>query len=204
MVAALGSFWFFGEMMQFFLTFLLAFAVTLGLLWKTQFVSERVDVNAAIAFAIAMMFALSGAVPFIVKLLPYVAVMILVLVLVLMLGKFMGTDIESILKSKYVSIGILLFFVAVIAILGIQEYSKALFSTNATNVTNVTAPNSTGNPFVDVKNFYDYRCVAQNAFAAPMSGSVLVCIMLHPRVLGALIILAITAAVAWFVIAEKR
>lgn len=196
MAVAFGSMEFFGEMFQFFLTFLLIFTVGYGILWKAKFLSDRSDVNAVVAFAIALTTAMSGVVPFLITLIPYYMIMFLVIFMIFMFGKFLNVKMEEVMMSKYVAIPIVLVFVIITAVIGWQQYSTVVMAQiNQTNQTNITQVNLTGNIITDTINNYNYQCVQTGAYAQPIVGPNFLCIVLHPRVLSMIIILVVMAAV---------
>jgi len=208
MAADFASMPFFLEMGEFFLTFLLIFTTVYGLLWKTNFISDRRDVNAVTAFAMALTVALSGVVPYIIRLIPFYMLMFLVIFAIYFLGKFVGVKMEEVIKSRYVALTIVVVFAVVTAVIGWQLYSEninaELAKFNQTNMTNESGVNLTGNVFTDTVNSYNYQCVQRGNYLQSVSGPNFMCLIMHPRVLGMIIVLLSMAAITGVIMYISR
>ena len=198
-----GSEMFFGEMFSFFLTFLLFFTVIFGILLKTKFLSDRPDLNALVAFAIAMITGLTGVVSFIAKTVPYFMLLFLVVFVLVFLGKFIGYDMDKLMHTKYTAAILALAVIAIFAGVGWQDYSATLAAQlNVTNVTNATGLNLTGNPVTDAIATYNFQCALKGELLLPYPNAL--CIILHPRVFGAYIVLAIMIVVSMIFVSSKK
>jgi hypothetical protein len=205
MASLFGSDLFFGEMFEFFLVFVLVFTVIFGIMQKTGFLSDRRDVNSVAAFVIAMVAALSGAVQFLAKVVPYYLLVFLVLFALMFLGKFIGYDMEKVFRSRYFVYTTIFVLAAIIIGIAWQDYAAGVAAQfNQTNVTNLTGVNLTGEPLTDFIATYNYECVTRAAFIGPVTAQNFWCIVLHPRVISALIVLAIAMVVSWYFVRSSR
>lgn len=204
MVADFASLPFFMDMGGFFLTFVLIFAAIYGILWKSNFLSERKDVNAAVAFAIALITALTGVVTYLVVLIPFYIVMFIIIFAIFFLGKFIApgepgkeSQIEKAMKSKYVIAAIVGVFLTITIVVAYQQYAQTVNEQLAQMAmyNNTTGVNLTGDIFRDTVNKYDYQCVQRNA----LYYDDFLCIVLNPRVLGTLIVLVVSATATFAV-----
>ena len=202
-------FGYFTEIFSFFLSFALIFALVYGILSKSKVVSEGAGVNSAIAFAIAMIFAFSGAWIYIVEIVPYFAVLLIMFASFFLILLFLGYKMENLMKSKVVIWVILIVSIVFVLFSGwnlyykdIQEQLQLYTLENTTIDDPELLANMTGNPFHDVPLRYEYHCMRQGRYLAPIlffgEGGVL-CLVMHPKVIGIFILLPLLALITYLI-----
>lgn len=183
MSTLLESFGFFSDVFEFFIPFLLVFAVVFGILLKSKVLSEDPNINGAIAFAVAVIVALGGGGQFLIGLTPFFAVFFIIIFFVLMIFMFFGLNPQDIMQSK----AIIFLVVAICAIF--VFYVMGEFFGDEFAVATIQEPNVTnGETIVD----YD-RGVA-------IGGRGVAQILSHPNVLGAIVLLGLMAVATYFII----
>lgn len=115
MATLLESLGFFSDITDFFLPFLLVFAVMYAIFMKTKMLSESSNINAVVAFSIALIVAFSGAGKFITRLTPFLTILFVILFLMFLSFLFFGADPKWLFNTKgpsmvIVMIGIIFVF----------------------------------------------------------------------------------------------
>ena len=198
-------FGFFAELFNFLISFLLVFALTYGVLSKTEVVSDRASVNSLLAFAMGLIFAFSGAFKFIVAVVPYFAILIVLFASMFIVLFFLGFKLESLLKSKFVVWTIIIVSAVFVLFTGWNMYYEdvkqqlAIYTLENTTINeSQLSANYTGNPFHDIPLRYEYHCMANGRYLAPIlffgQGGVL-CLVMHPRVIGVVLLLPLLALI---------
>ena len=186
MATLFESLGFFSDVFEFFIPFLLVFAVSFGILIKTKFLTENPNVNAAIAFAIAMVVALGGGGAFLMNLTPFFAIFFIIIFFVMLIFMFFGVNPEDIMQSKAVIVLIVLICaIFVFFVIGEMFGDELAIATieNGNGVINDTVP---GTPVPGVGP----RGVAY--------------ILSHPTVLGALVLLGLLALATFFIVNKPK
>jgi hypothetical protein len=202
-------FTFFSEIIYFILSFLLVFAIFLGVLLKSKIITDDITVNSIIAFVIGIVVAFSGAVPFIIKIVPYFALLIIMFASMFLVFSLFGFKLEYLLKSKFVVWIILITSVLFVFFtawnLYYDDFQEQLHMFTLSNVTlNDTEfeKNLTGNPFNDVPLKYEYQCMRQGRYLSPLlffGNAGILCLVMHPRVLGVIFVLGLFGLVAFLI-----
>jgi asparagine N-glycosylation enzyme membrane subunit Stt3 len=188
MVSPLEGFGYISSMfIDFFLPFLLIFALIYAVLAKTQQVSENSNVNAVIAFTIAFIFALSGMTTFISFMIPFFAVFFIVIVTSIIVLLFVGAKMEDLLQSK-LFIGSLAVVVIIMLIVGSWQF-MVLNDVNPFYV-NLNATNGTVTP-ENLGELMGCKFSGSRPTSFTPGPPDILCLVLAPRVMGALIILTI-------------
>ncbi|MCD6547416.1 MAG: hypothetical protein J7K22_02575 [Nanoarchaeota archaeon] len=185
MATLLQTLGFFSDIFDFFLPFLLVFAVIYALLLKTKFLTEDPNLNAAISFAIALIVALSGAGKFLMNLAPFMATLFMVVFFMLLIFLFFNVKLEEVLKIK--SISLILIFISIIFVFYVlgQMIGQQVYEAGVGNAT------SNATHIIPTKAC-DFETV---------SGSrAIVCIISHPKFLGAITLLGLLAVATFFVV----
>ena len=175
----------FGDIFDFFLPFLLVFAITYGILTKTKALSASININAIISFTIALIVVLSGAGKFLMNLTPMLSVLFIIVFLMLMVFLFFGAKLEDVLKSKFV-VGLII----IISLIFVFYVAGSLFGGSLYgSVTSTTGESTT-------------VATAQRTcdFTKSLGGAGVACIFGHPKVLGALVLLGLLAVATFFIL----
>lgn len=190
---------FFSDIFDFFLPFLLVFAVTYAILLKTKFLTEDPNINASISFAIALIVALSGAGKFIMNLAPFMATLFIIIFFMLMIFLFFGVKLEQVMEQRFlIGIIIIVCLIFIFYVIGTM-YGGSFYSAGASgrgetvtleNGTNVTVATKTkvilGPETCDFTGITGPNAVA--------------CLLTHPKVLGTVVLLGLLAIATFFVI----
>ena len=194
------------EIAYFFLTFLLVFAVVLGTLMRSKHVSERFDLNASIAFAIAILFSVSGLVKLVVAIIPYVALLLVAFLGIFIVLFFLGYRLEDVMKSKafvYTTLIVSILFI-VLSFANIYKTEIDATKEQLALLNETVEFNLTGNPLIDITLKYQTQCLEAGIYSQQYSNSVLFCTLLHPRVLGVYIMLAILGITTFAIVMRTR
>lgn len=187
MATLLESLSFFDDIMYFFLPFLLVFAILFAVLTKSKYLSESANVNAAIAFAIAFLVALSGAGKFIATIAPMFTVLFIILFLLFLIFLFFGMDVKKVMEHRtsisilIIIIGIIFVFYAIGTLYGSSFYGSSSTGAAATNATKPPIGYETCD------------------FTTSMGGNAFACLLGHPRVLGAIVLLGVMIVATFFI-----
>jgi len=187
----------FGDIFDFFLPFILVFAITYGILMKTKFLSERADVNAMVALALGLVVVFSGAGKFITTITPFFAAMFIVIFLLFLMFLFFGVekDIKSIIFNNrmivalIVIISLIFIFYSVGVLYGNTFYGGTGTSTGGTSAGVSATINQTTPIGPEV---CDYTRIA--------GSQAVTCMLGDPRVLGTLVLLGLMAIATFFII----
>ncbi len=184
MTTLLESFGFFSDVFEFFIPFLLVFAVVFGILLKSKFLSDDSNVNAAIAFAVAIIVALGGGGEFLVGLTPFFAVFFVIIFFILMIFMFFGLDPKDIMQSKAI-----IFLVVAICAIFVFFVMGEMFGDQ---LAVVSVEDSVGNNITNGAPV-DYRdeTIGSQAVARILS---------HPKVLGMIVLLGLLAIATYFIV----
>ena len=190
MTTLLESVGFFSDIFDFFLPFLLVFAVLYAILLKSKFLTESPSINAVISFAIALIVALSGAGKFLMALAPFMATLFMILFFMILMFLFFGVKLESVFQSKgVVVIVIFICLIFVFYVLGSMWGGKLYAAGQSTQTLD---ENETITATPTVTNTCDFRAIGQ--------GQAVACIISHPKVLGAIVLLGLLAVATFFVV----
>ncbi len=191
MATLLETLGFFSDIFDFFLPFLLVFAVTYAILLKTKFLTEDANINAVISFAIALIVALSGAGKFLMNLAPFMATLFIIVFFMLMIFLFFGLRVEDVLKSKFIiALLVIVSLIFVFYVMG-QMFGSGLYEAGA-------GAAAEGN--VTVTAEYTPASQATCDFTAISGGRAVACMISHPKVLGAIVLLGLLAIATFFVV----
>ena len=127
----------------FFLSFILVFSILYALFQKTKLLSERVDLNAVIAFALALIVAMfPGFSGFLIQYAPFAATVLIVIVLAFIIFGYFGIKPEEIKNYKsIIGVIIAIFVIGAIIIYSNFYYQSIGLTPNAKNVTNISKIN---------------------------------------------------------------
>ena len=125
----------------FFLSFILVFSILYALFQKTKLLSERVDLNAVIAFALALIVAMfPGFSGFLIQYAPFAATVLVVIVLAFIIFGYFGVKPEEIKNYKSVIGAIIAIFVIGAIIIYSNFYYQSIGMTpSASNATKTTS-----------------------------------------------------------------
>jgi hypothetical protein len=208
-------FGFFAELFTFILSFLLVFAIVYGTLSKTKFLTGDSAVNSVIAFVIGALFAFSGAFTYMIAVIPYFAVLIVLFLAFFLILFLLGFKMETFMKkeneqtTKVVIWTVVIISLAFLFFMGWKMYYDdvhemyELYSLQNATITNENLiAQLNGNPFHDTPLRYEYFCTIQGRYLSPLmffgQGGVL-CLVMHPRVIGVMILLPLLALVIYIV-----
>lgn len=192
MATLLESVGFFSDIFDFFLPFLLVFAVLYAILLKSKFLTEDPNLNAAISFAIALIVALSGAGKFLMSFAPFMATLFMILFFMILMFLFFGVKLESVFESKAVVViivGICLIFV--FYVLGNMWGGQLFEAGQGTTAISENETLSSETTTVATRNC-DFNTISQ--------GQAIACLISNPKVLGAMILLGLLAIATFFVV----
>ncbi len=181
MTTLFESFGFFSEALDFFIPFLLVFAVSFGILVKSKFLSEDPNVNAAISFAVAIIVALGGGGKFLMSLTPFFAVFFVIIFFILLIFMFFGLNPEEIMQSKAIIVLVVLICAIFVFYVMGEMFGDQLAVSTIDN--GITAENETMAPAP--------TGIGPGAVAYIIS---------HPKVLGALVLLGLLAIATFFIV----
>jgi len=200
MSTLIESIGFFSDIFDFFLPFILVFAIIYGILMKTKFLSERADVNAMVALAIGLIVTLSGAGKFITTITPMFAMMFIIVFMLFLIFLFFGVEKDfkllvthsRMVPALIVLISIIFIFYAIGTLYGSELYvggaggggTTTNESVNVTVNTTTTAP--LGPEACD--------------FSRISGPSAAICIISHPKVLGTIVLLGLMTIATFFII----
>ena len=199
MTTLLQSLGFFSDLFNFFLPFLLVFAVLYAVLAKSKFLTDDANINALISFAVALIVTLSGAGSFIMALTPFMGVLFVIVFLMLMVFMFFGLKLEDVLKSKIViSLLVVVSLIFIFYVLGQMAGPAAYQMRTGATPTTVSGNNTTvtvsANPSL-------FSASERNCdFSSISSNMAVVCILSNPKFLGAITILGLLAIAAFFIV----
>lgn len=200
MTTLLESLGFFTDIFDFFLPFLLVFAIVYALLMKTKYLSESANINAVIAFAIGLIVALSGAGRFIVELTPFLAVLFVIVFLMFLTFLFFGAKPEWIFKTKGPAmIIVLLSILFVFYVLG-SLYGGSFSELGNKGSSGVVVEEGANGDTVTVSEDRTLPSVETCDFAQLTTGEAMACLMGNPKVLGTIILLSLLAIATFFVV----
>jgi len=197
MATLLQSVGFFSDIFDFMLPMLLVFALLFGLLQKTKFLSDQVNVNALLAAVVAFMVALSGAGKFIMTLTPYMAGLFVILFLMFLIFMFFGAKPTDFFQSRGLTITVII--IAVIFVLYVigQLYGSTLSGVTSTEQT----VNVTEGPNGEVIVNQQVLPSAETCDFEHLTGQrAMACIMGNPKVLGTVVLLGILALSTFLVV----
>jgi asparagine N-glycosylation enzyme membrane subunit Stt3 len=197
MTTLLQSLGFFSDLFNFFLPFLLVFAVLYAVLVKSRFLTDDANINALISFAVALIVVLSGAGKFIMALTPFMGTLFVIIFLMLMIFMFFGLKLEDVLQSKLViSLIVVVSLIFIFYVLGqiagpaayqMRTGTESIGSGNNTTVTVSASPSLLS---ASEKNC-DFSSISTNM--------AVVCIISNPKFLGAITILGLLAIATFFI-----
>ncbi len=198
MTTLLQSLGFFSDLFNFFLPFLLVFAVLYAVLVKSRFLTDDANVNALISFAVALIVVVSGAGKFIMALTPFMGVLFVIVFLMLMIFMFFGLKLEDVLKNKLViSLLVIVSLIFVFYVLGqmagptayqMRTGAVPVASGNNTTVTVSATPSL----FSASEKTCDFSSIGTNM--------AVICILSNPKFLGAITILGLLAIATFFIV----
>lgn len=206
-------FGFFAEIFKFFLSFALVFAITFGVLSKTEAISDILNINAGIALAVSLVFAFSGAVQFILRIIPYFALLLILFAAIFLILFIFGYKIEELFDPKKPTSKFIFAVIAIVSMIFVGFTAWNMYSDDVkaqlefyslSNVTDDSAlsANLTGNPFHDIPLRYEYQCTRQGRYLSPLlffgQGGVL-CLVMHPKVIGVFILIPVLALITFFI-----
>lgn len=206
-------FGFFAEIFNFLISFLLVFAIFYGMLSKTRVISERHSVNSLISFVIGIVFAFSGAFNYLVKVIPYFALLLVLVSAFFLILFLMGFKMDFFMKKEnekltkfvvWTLVAISLVFVLFTAWNMYAQDVKAEIAfyalANASVEQSMLSGNLTGNIFHDAPLKYEYYCTMNGRYLAPVlflgQGGIL-CLIMHPRVIGVVLLLPVLALIVY-------
>ena len=197
MATLLESIGFFSDIFDFMLPFLLVFALFFGILQKTKFLSEDLNVNALVAAVIGFMIALSGAGKFLMALTPYLASLFVILFLLFLIFMFFGAKPTDFFQSKGLTIT-----VVIIAVIFVLYVVGQLYGSTLSNV-------SSGEQSVNITEGANGEVIVnENILPSPetcdfehLTGQrAMACIMGNPKVLGTVVLLGILALSTFLIV----
>lgn len=175
----------------FFLSFLIVFSLLYALFQKTKLLSERIDLNAVIAFALALVVAMfPGFSGFVIQYAPFAATVLIVIVLAFIIFGFFGVHPEEIKNYKsIIGVIIAIFVIGAIIIFSNFYYQAIGLTPNATNATKT----STAAPKI---NCSDYSKLT--------SGQAMGCMLGDPLFLGILVTLVLMMVVVYVLVVPPK
>jgi hypothetical protein len=197
MATLLESIGFFSDIFDFMLPFLLVFAIIFGILQKTKFLSEQVNVNALVAAVVGFMIALSGAGKFLMALTPYLASLFVILFLLFLIFMFFGAKPTDFFQSKGLTIT-----VVIIAVIFVLYVVGQLYGSTLSNV-------SSGEQSVNITEGANGEVIInENVLPSPetcdfehLTGQrAMACIIGNPKVLGTVVLLGILALATFLIV----
>jgi hypothetical protein len=198
MSTLIQSIGFFKDIFNFFLPFLLVFAVLYAILQKTKFLTDDANINALISLAIALIVSISGAADFLMALTPFMATFFIIIFFVLMLFLFFGVNMGDVMKSKAVIVLVVVIAaIFVFYVLGnfMSAHPSASVAATTVNGTNVSVTSS-GGAFGTVS---EKTC----DFTKISGPQAIPCILGNPTFLSIISLLGLLAIVTYFIIAPK-
>ena len=190
MATLIASIGLFGDIFDFFLPFILVFAIVYGILMKTKMLSERADVNSIVALTMGLMVVISGAGKFITTLTPLFAGFFIVIFMIFLIFLFFGVekDIKSILMGNRMIAALIIIVCIIFVFYAIGSlYGSGLYS--ATGVSE--GVNASVNQSVIGPETCDFTKIAGNVAVA--------CLLGNPKVLGTLVLLGLMAIGTFFI-----
>lgn len=181
------------ELLSFLIPFLLIFVLLYATFTKTQQISERNNINATIAFVIAFIAAAASG-KFLIAITPFFATFLVLMFSMFILLSFLGYKPEMLIQSK--GFMVMMFFAGVLFVLSTSWF---LYNQEITQ----TIESSTG----FVGSFDNVPAVGENAtesktsgcdYGAPMNARTFWCTLMHPDILGAVVLLVLMTLITWF------
>ena len=171
----------------FFLSFLIVFSILYALFQKTKLLSDRVDINAVIAFSLGLVVAMfPGFSGFILQYTPFAATVLIILVLAFIVFGYFGVKPEEVKNYKSV-LGII---IAIFAIGAIVIFSGFYYSAIG------VSPNSTNGTQAATINCSDYTNLT--------GGQAVGCMLGDPIFLGVLITLILMMVVVYVMVVPPK
>lgn len=185
----------FSDLFDFFLPFILVFAITFGILMKTKFLSERADVNSMVALALGLIVVLSGAGKFITTITPFFAALFIVIFLLFLIFLFFGIDkdIRNVLVNSKMIVALIVLISMIFIFYAIGTlYGNSLYAGAATGETSAGTNATINQSAVIGPSVCDYSRIA--------GAQAVTCLLGDPRVLGTIVLLGLMAIATFFII----
>lgn len=183
----------FSDIFDFFLPFLLVFAVTFGILMKTKFLSDRSDINAMVSLALGLIIVLSGAGKFLTTITPFFAVFFIIIFMLFMLFLFFGVEKDFktiILHNRMIAALITMIFI-IFVFYAVGTLYGGTFYTGAAQASS-GGVNASVNQTAIGPEVCDF---------SRLTGTLAVsCIIGHPKVLGTVVLLGLMAIATFFIV----
>jgi hypothetical protein len=203
MATLLESMGLFTDILNFFLPFLLVFAVMYALLQKSKVLSDSMNVNAIIAFAIGLIVALSGAGRFIARLTPFLTVLFVIVFLIFLTFLFLGAETKWFFNTKGPSMTIIVVALIFVFYVFGTLYGSSFNSLGSEDVQGVTVVEGGDNGKTTETTTVSKANIPGPEtcdFATMTGNNAMSCIIGHPKVLGTIVLLGLLALATYFVV----